>query len=68
VSTPPKDMLARTTKGGHLGLFMGGEALRDHWPVVMASVLEHSKRDADGAGARRLAKAATAKERAIPAP
>jgi hypothetical protein len=34
----------------------------------MASVLEHSKRDADGARARRRAKAATAKERAIPAP
>ena len=32
VSTPPADMLARTTTGGHLGLFMGTEALRDHWP------------------------------------
>jgi poly(3-hydroxybutyrate) depolymerase len=43
VSTPPADMFARTTTGGHLGLFMGTEALRDHWPVVMAAVLERSR-------------------------
>jgi poly(3-hydroxyalkanoate) synthetase len=68
VSTPPKDMLARTTRGGHLGLFMGNEALREHWPVVMAATLEHSGRDADPSRARRRGKAATARERAIPAP
>jgi poly(3-hydroxyalkanoate) synthetase len=43
VSTPPADMFARTTRGGHLGLFMANEALRDHWPVVMAAVLERSR-------------------------
>src|SRR3954453_10882454 len=48
VATPPEDMLASTTEGGHLGLFMGTEALRDHWPVVMAAVLEHSRRNANG--------------------
>jgi poly(3-hydroxyalkanoate) synthetase len=42
VSTPVAQITRRTTSGGHLGLFMGTEALRDHWPVVMASVLEHS--------------------------
>jgi poly(3-hydroxybutyrate) depolymerase len=70
VSTPPADMLARTTGGGHLGLFMGTEALRDHWPVVMAAALEHSaaRRGVDGERARRAGKAATAAERAIPAP
>ena len=50
------------------GLFMGTEALRDHWPVVMASVLEHSRPDADAAAARRRARKRTARERAIPAP
>ena len=47
VSTPPADMLARTTTGGHLGLFMGNEALREHWPVVMAAALEHSLEPVD---------------------
>jgi hypothetical protein len=68
VSTPAADLLARTTGGGHLGLFMGTEALRDHWPVVMAAALEHSRRGVDGERARRAGKAATAAERAIPAP
>src|SRR3954469_13271202 len=69
VSTPAADMLARTTGGGHLGLFMGTEALRDHWPVVMAAALEHSRpRGTDVERARRAGRAATAKERAIPAP
>ena len=57
-----------TTDGGHLGLFMGTEALRDHWPVVMAAVLERSAAGADGGRARRAGEAATARERAIPAP
>ena len=62
-------MLARTTDGGHLGLFMGTEALREHWPVVMAAALEHSRpRGADRERARRAGRAATAKARAIPAP
>jgi poly(3-hydroxyalkanoate) synthetase len=68
VSTPPKDMLARTTTGGHLGLFMGNEALRDHWPVVMSAVLEHSRPRADAASAARRARAATPPALPIPAP
>jgi poly(3-hydroxyalkanoate) synthetase len=68
VATPPEDMLARTTTGGHLGLFMGTEALRDHWPVVMSAVLERSRRGVDGERARRRGKAATPAERPIPAP
>ena len=68
VKTKPKDMLARTTTGGHLGLFMGTEALREHWPVVMAKVLEYSHHPVDAAAARRGGKAATPKARAIPAP
>jgi poly(3-hydroxybutyrate) depolymerase len=68
VSTAPADMLARTTKGGHLGLFMGTEALRDHWPLVMAAVLERSRGGADGERARRAGRAVTEAEREIPAP
>src|SRR3954449_2596690 len=68
VSTPPADMLARTTTGGHLGLFMGTEALRDHWPVVMTAVLERSEAGVDASRARRRGHDATAAELAIPAP
>jgi len=68
VATPPEDMLARTTTGGHLGLFMGTEALRDHWPVVMSAALERSRRNANPERARRRGKEATRRERPIPAP
>jgi poly(3-hydroxyalkanoate) synthetase len=37
VSTPAADVTKRTTSGGHLGLFMGREALREHWPPTRAS-------------------------------
>jgi poly(3-hydroxybutyrate) depolymerase len=68
VSTPAERITRRTTSGGHLGLFMGTEALRDHWPVAMAAVLEHSLPGADGAAARKRARSRTARQRAIPAP
>ena len=68
VATPPADMLARTTTGGHLGLFMGNEALREHWPLVMAAALEHSLERVDPVRARRKGRAVTEPERAIPAP
>jgi poly(3-hydroxyalkanoate) synthetase len=42
VSTPAEQIRHEITGGGHLGLFMGHEALRDHWPVVLAAVREHS--------------------------
>ena len=42
VSTPREQIVLRTTSGGHLGLFMGSEALRDHWPPLLAEVLAHS--------------------------
>src|SRR3954454_21450474 len=69
VATPPADMLARTAEGGHLGLFMGTEALRDHWPVVMAAALERSRGvRVSREHARRAGRAATPPERPIPAP
>lgn len=38
VGTPAADITTRTAEGGHLGLFMGREALRTDWPVLMAAV------------------------------
>jgi poly(3-hydroxybutyrate) depolymerase len=42
-STPPEFVQRRVTTGGHLGLFMGHEALREHWPPLLARVLGASK-------------------------
>lgn len=43
VATPKADILRDTTPGGHLGLFMGHEALDTHWPRLLAAVLERSR-------------------------
>lgn len=42
-STPARDVMRRTTSGGHLGLFMGREALRDAWPPMLADVARRSR-------------------------
>ncbi|MEA2427036.1 MAG: hypothetical protein QOF37_664, partial [Thermoleophilaceae bacterium] len=69
VSTPARSVVERTTTGGHLGLFMGREALREHWPPILASVLEHSRRRASRPRAERAARARTPRRRqTIPAP
>lgn len=40
----PSDLVRRdVTPGGHLGLFMGHQALREHWPQLLGEVLRHSK-------------------------
>jgi poly(3-hydroxyalkanoate) synthetase len=41
-STPPELVRRHVTTGGHLGLFMGHEALREHWPPILAEVRRHS--------------------------
>jgi poly(3-hydroxybutyrate) depolymerase len=41
-STPSELIRRDVTSGGHLGLFMGHEALRNHWPPLLAEVLRHS--------------------------
>ena len=53
VGTPAADVTERTAAGGHLGLFMGPEALREHWPVLMAAALEPPLAPVDPARARR---------------
>jgi poly(3-hydroxybutyrate) depolymerase len=42
-STPSELITHHVSTGGHLGLFMGHEALREHWPRMMAEVLRHSR-------------------------
>jgi len=44
VSTPPARVRRDVTAGGHLGLFMGHEALREHWPPLLEGVLAESRR------------------------
>jgi poly(3-hydroxyalkanoate) synthetase len=58
-STPADRVVKRITSGGHLGLFMGHEALRHHWPPLMAQVLAESLPAAASAPARGRARSAT---------
>ena len=41
-STRPEEVLRDTTAGGHLGLFMGHDALSAHWPALLAAVRARS--------------------------
>lgn len=41
-STPAEHVCRDITPGGHLGLFMGHEALADHWPALLAEVRRYS--------------------------
>ncbi len=43
VATPADQVRRRISTGGHLGLFMGHEALRQHWPPLLAEVLAYSR-------------------------
>ncbi len=42
VATPAADVVRRTAEGGHLGLFMGREALRVDWPALAAEILRRA--------------------------
>jgi poly(3-hydroxyalkanoate) synthetase len=42
-STPAELVTRHVSTGGHLGLFMGHEALREHWPRVLTEVVRHSR-------------------------
>lgn len=42
VSTSPDRVWTRTAPGGHLGLFMGNQALREEWPPIMTEVARFS--------------------------
>jgi poly(3-hydroxybutyrate) depolymerase len=58
VGTPADKIQRELTAGGHLGLFMGREALRDHWPELMAGVLAASTAAVSPGEAKRAAKRA----------
>jgi poly(3-hydroxyalkanoate) synthetase len=45
VGTPAEQIRRETSAGGHLGLFMGREALRSHWPALLNDVYERSYGD-----------------------
>jgi poly(3-hydroxybutyrate) depolymerase len=40
--TPSEQVRTSLSTGGHLGLFMGREALGDHWPALLADVRRRS--------------------------
>ena len=42
-STPRELVRQDVTPGGHLGLFMGHQALREHWPPLLAEILRYSR-------------------------
>jgi poly(3-hydroxyalkanoate) synthetase len=68
-STAEAKVTRRTTAGGHLGLFMGGEALREHWPPLLADVYRRSRAGARPIAAERRARRQTvAPPPPIPAP
>jgi poly(3-hydroxyalkanoate) synthetase len=39
-ATPARDILKAVIPGGHIGLFMGSEALRTRWPQIGEWILE----------------------------
>jgi poly(3-hydroxyalkanoate) synthetase len=41
-ATPARKVHRELVPGGHLGLFMGHRALREHWPAVLEQVARHS--------------------------
>jgi poly(3-hydroxyalkanoate) synthetase len=42
-STPPELIQRDVTPGGHLGLFISHQALREHWPPLLAHIQAHSR-------------------------
>jgi poly(3-hydroxybutyrate) depolymerase len=69
-STPPELEHRRISTGGHLGLFMGHEALHEHWPPLLAEVLSHStvapSRSSSRTPAKRTASTRTPRGRETP--
>lgn len=53
VGTPPEQIIMETSDGGHLGLFMGREALRNQWPTLLAHINRQSRQQAPAEEAQR---------------
>jgi poly(3-hydroxyalkanoate) synthetase len=58
VGTPAEQITMRTATGGHLGLFMGRDALREDWPPLLEAVYALSVPDRKPASRRGRAVAA----------
>lgn len=56
VGTPEADVTRRTAQGGHLGLFMGRDALREDWPPLMEAVYALSSPTPSSPAARKRAR------------
>ena len=69
VSTPKEDIDSHLVEAGHLGLFMGRRALKDHWGPLFSSVKERNARRAKVEEKEPVAKAAPVKtaETTVPA-
>ena len=53
-ATPPDLVTRHISTGGHLGLFMSHEALRQQWPAVLSEVVHRSRASAPSSpGSRR---------------
>ena len=52
-ATAPELVTRDVTTGGHLGLFMGRDALQRHWPRLLAQVLSHSEPSGLATSSRR---------------
>jgi poly(3-hydroxyalkanoate) synthetase len=59
VGTNASDIVYRTAPGGHLGLFMGREALREHWSILLADIHARSRRHTEPPADRRAAREET---------
>jgi poly(3-hydroxyalkanoate) synthetase len=44
ISTPPENIFQTVVKGsGHISVFMGSNALKDHWPVALRFIMEKDR-------------------------
>jgi poly(3-hydroxybutyrate) depolymerase len=48
VGTPPEDIVKLTVPGGHIGLFIGHESLREYWAPLLQDVAVRSQLPAAG--------------------
>jgi poly(3-hydroxyalkanoate) synthetase len=68
VGTPAEHITRRTAAGGHLGLFMGRDALREEWPPLLAAVHERSRKGTTRPGRAAAAVSDPGDTPRVPAP
>lgn len=49
VGTPEQKIVRKTVPGGHIGLFMGGRTLKEHWPGIARWIASGGSAAAQGA-------------------